>query len=327
MQQPIRISVIMPMDRPGADARKAVDSVLGQNTSIPFELIVVSAVDPSLGDDPRLRLVLLDERNPAIRRNAAAAGAAGEILAFIDDDAFASPSWLESGVSWLDAHPEVVAVGGPDPAPDDSTVAELISDTLLSTRWIGSGIVAHESRRGVFQVKKPWDLALVNLFIRASAFRKLGGFDESIGYIGEDTDLLRRIASLGVVQYHHGIVVHHRRRAFPGAYISQRWRYRLKTGQRIVRGGSEYRTPAVGALLAGGVAFLAVLLVAPPLAAALLLIYAVVSAAVAIPSTKLPVLLWPVIPLAFLVHHATYFLGIVSGMMLGLAEGRDGEMP
>ncbi|MFN2238776.1 MAG: glycosyltransferase family 2 protein [Thermoanaerobaculia bacterium] len=317
----------MPMDRPGEEARKAVASVLGQETSIPFELIVVSAADPGLGDDPRLRLVLLDERNPATRRNAAAAVAAGDILAFIDDDAFAAPSWIDAGVSWLDAHPEVVAVGGPDPAPSDSTVPELISDTLLATRWIGSGIVAHESRPGVFRVRKPWDLALVNLFVRAPAFRELRGFDESIGYIGEDTDLLRRIASLGVVQYHDGIVVHHRRRAFPSAYIRQRWRYRLKTGQRIVRGGSEYRTPAVGALLGGGVSFLAVLLVAPPLAAALLIIYAVASAALAIPSTRLPVLLWPLIPVAFLVHHSTYFLGIVSGMILGLARGRDDEMP
>lgn len=317
----------MPMDRPGADARKAVASVLGQETSIPFELIVVSTADPGLGDDPRLRLVLLGERNPAIRRNAAAALATGEILAFIDDDAFATPSWIEAGASWLDTHPDVVAVGGPDPAPADSTVAELISDTLLSTRWIGSGIVAHESRPGVFPVRKPWDLALVNLFVRATAFREVRGFDESIGYIGEDTDLLRRIGSLGIVQYHDGVVVHHRRRAFPRAYIRQRWRYRLKTGQRIVAGGSEYRTPAVGALLGGGVCFLAVLLVAPPLAAALLLLYAVLSAALAIPSTKLPVLLWPLIPAVFLVHHATYFLGIVSGMILGLTGGRGGEMP
>jgi len=323
MQQPIRVSVIMPMDRPGADARKAVASVLGQKTTVPFELIVVSAADPGLGDDPRIRLVLLADRNPAIRRNAAAAVATGEILAFIDDDAFAASSWIESGVSWLDAHPEVVAVGGPDPAPEDSTVSELISDTLLSTRWIGSGIVAHESRPGVFPVKKPWDLALVNLFVRAAAFRELGGFDESIGYIGEDTDLLRRIARLGVVQYHDRIVVHHRRRSFPRAYIRQRWRYRLKTGQRMVRGGSEYRTPAVAALLGSGILFLAVLLVAPPLAAALLLLYALTTVALAIPSTRLPMLFWPLIPVAFLVHHSTYFLGIVSGMILGLAGGRE----
>ncbi|MFN2442614.1 MAG: glycosyltransferase family 2 protein [Thermoanaerobaculia bacterium] len=218
------------------------------------------------------------------------------------------------------------ALGGPDPAPDDSTLAELISDTLLSTRWIGSGIVAHESRPGVFAVRKPWDLALVNLFVRSQAFRELGGFDESIGYIGEDTDLLRRIGGLGLVQYHDGVVVHHRRRAFPAAYIRQRWRYRLKTGERMVRGGLEYRTPAVGALLAAGIAFLATLLLAPAVAAGMLLLYGVIALALAIPTTRLPFLLWPVIPLAFLVHHGTYFLGILSGMALGLAKGRSGEM-
>ncbi|MFN2443445.1 MAG: glycosyltransferase family A protein, partial [Thermoanaerobaculia bacterium] len=114
MQQPRRVSVIMPMDRPGPDARKAVASVLGQQTAIPFELIVISARDPGLAEDPRLEIVLLDERNPAIRRNAGAAVASGEILAFIDDDAVAAPSWIETAVAWMDGHPEVVALGGPD---------------------------------------------------------------------------------------------------------------------------------------------------------------------------------------------------------------------
>ena len=66
--------------------------------------------------------------------------AAGEILAFLDDDAVADPLWLATAVAWLDEHPETLAVGGPDPAPPDSTVAELISDTLLATPGIGSGV-------------------------------------------------------------------------------------------------------------------------------------------------------------------------------------------
>ena len=77
----------------------------------------------------------------------------------------------------------------PDPAPPDSTVPELISDTLLATRYIGSGLACHESRAGVFDLEHASDIALVNLFVRRSAFT---GFDESIGYIGEDTALLVR---------------------------------------------------------------------------------------------------------------------------------------
>lgn len=322
-----RVSVIMPMGRSGPDALRAVESVLGQRTSIPFELIVVGTPAEGLPSDPRLRPLPLDELNPAIRRNAAAAAARGEILAFIDDDAFAAPDWMETAVNLLDARPDLVALGGPDPAPADSTPAELFSDTLLATRWIGSGIAAHESRRGSFPVRKPWDLALVNLFVRADAFRRLGGFDPTIGYIGEDTDLLRRIVSLGGVEYHDRLVVYHRRRRFPAEFVKQRWRYRVKTGKRLVTGGREYRTPAVAALLVAGFLFLAALLLAPPIALVLLLAYAAATLVLAVPATRLPIHLWPLIPAAFLVHHATYFLGILAGMAAGIGRGGRGEMP
>ena len=69
-----------------------------------------------------------------------------------------------------------------------------ISDTLLATRWIGSGVIAHESRAGVFAIEHPSDIALVNLFVRRDAF---DGFDEVIGYIGEDTALVERVMTRG----------------------------------------------------------------------------------------------------------------------------------
>src|SRR5512133_1611068 len=144
-----RCTVIIPMDRPGADALRAVASVLAQGDRL-LELIVVAASRVELPSDPRLRLLVVEERNPAIRRNRAAEKAKGEYLAFIDDDAVAREDWLEKAARFLDDNPGVLAVGGPDPAPADSTFAELVSDTLLSTRWIGSGVAAHESRKGIF---------------------------------------------------------------------------------------------------------------------------------------------------------------------------------
>jgi glycosyltransferase involved in cell wall biosynthesis len=319
MQQPtIRVSVIMPVDRPGEDANRAVRAVLDQKTSAPFELIVVGSLSASLPRDPRLRHVAMEDRNPAIRRNAAALEARGEILAFIDDDAFAAPDWIEKALGYLDAHPQVVAVGGPDPPPDDSPRAELLSDTLLATRWFGSGVAAHESREGVFPIRKPWDVALVNLFVRRAAFDVAGGFDRSIGYIGEDTDLVRRLFDHGKVVYHHGLCVFHRRRRFPREYLRQRWRYRVKTGERLLRRGSAYRSVPLFAFLAAGAILLALLLLVPGTAPSLLLLYAAVVTACAIPSTRLPASWWPLIPIAFAMHHATYFAGIVTGIVKGM---------
>src|SRR5438094_8539799 len=139
----IRVSVIMPAERVGGDAERAIASVLNQQAPFAFELIVVSAAALSLPFDDRIRNVVEANRNPATRRNRAVSEARGEILAFIDDDAVADAGWLSTAVAYFDAHAEVLALGGPDPAPFDSPPAELIAETLLATPFIGSGVACH----------------------------------------------------------------------------------------------------------------------------------------------------------------------------------------
>jgi glycosyltransferase involved in cell wall biosynthesis len=311
----VKVTVIMPVERLGGDAERAIASVLSQEAPFPFELVVVSAAPLSLSTLPpaetRVRNVTEPNRNPATRRNRAASVATGEILAFIDDDAVAAAGWLATACAYLDAHPDVLALGGPDPAPPDSPSAELISETLLATRWIGSGVACHENRPGVFDVRRASDIALVNLFVRKSAF---AGFDESIGYIGEDTGLLDELMAKGRVVYHDGVRVWHRRRAFPGPYLRQRWRYRVKTGRMLVRGSRAHRgNPKIWAFLVSGlIGILLAPLVAIP--------YALLTLVLGITATRLPVRLWPVIPVAFAMHHLTYWLGLVTGMVTARRE-------
>ncbi|HEV7239463.1 MAG TPA: glycosyltransferase [Thermoanaerobaculia bacterium] len=299
----MKVSVIMPVERIGGDAERAIASVLQQKPPFAFELIVVSAEPLALAAETRLRNVVEGNRNPATRRNRAVSVAQGEILAFIDDDAVADPQWLATACAYLDDHADVLAIGGPDPAPPDSPPNELISDTLLATPWIGSGVAAHENRRGVFDVKRASDIALVNLFVRRSAFT---GFDEAIGYIGEDTALLEELRARGRVVYHDGVRVFHRRRAFPGPYLRQRWRYRVKTGQLL----HTRRDPRVSAFLAAG----AIGLLLAPLAA---IPYVLLTFILGVRVTRLPLHWWPVIPVAFAMHHLTYWLGIVTGLTSG----------
>lgn len=227
--------------------------------------------------------------------------AGGEVLAFIDDDAIADPHWLATAFAYLREHPDVLAIGGPDPAPPDSPVSELFSDTLLAARYIGSGIAAHENRRGIFDLRRASDIALVNLFVRRDAFT---GFDETIGYIGEDTALLAQLMRRGRVVYHGGVRVFHRRRAFPGPYLRQRWRYRVKTG-RLQR---DRRDPRVTAfVIAGAIGILFAPLFAIP--------YALATLILGIRATRLPMRWWPLIPFVFAMHHLTYWGGIVTGMV------------
>jgi hypothetical protein len=62
-------------------------------------------------------------------------------------------------------------------------------------------------------------------------------------------------------------------------------------------------------LLAGAVGLLLAPLVAVP--------YALLTLALGASATRLPVRWWPVIPVAFAMHHAVYWFGIVAGMVRG----------
>ena len=297
----MRVSVIMPVERAGGSAERALASLLEQQAPFAFEIILVSG-EP-LPERAGVRNVVEKNRNPATRRNRGVSESRGDILAFLDDDAIAAPDWLATAVAYLDAHPTVLALGGPDSAPRDSSVRELISETLLATPMIGSGVAAHENRSGVFPVARANDIALVNLFVRREAF---SGFDESIGYIGEDTALVAELIQRGTVVYHAAVRVEHRRRRFPGPYLRQRWRYRVKTGQMLARGA--YRNdPRIRAFLLAGL----VMILLPPL----ILPYAAITLILGARATRLPRRYWAVIPAAFALHHLTYFVAILWGFL------------
>jgi glycosyltransferase involved in cell wall biosynthesis len=291
----------MPVERLGGTAERAIASILSQQAPFAYELILVSAEPLQL--QAGVRNVVEPERNPATRRNRAVSEASGEILAFIDDDAFAPPDWLAKGVGYLDSHAGVVALGGPDPSPADAAVAELFSETLLATPLIGSGIAAHESRPGIFAITRPTDIALVNLFVRRSAFTP---FDEGIGYVGEDTALIAGLMTRGMVVYHGEVKVEHRRRAFPFEYLRQRWRYRVKTGRLIAAGRYRNDLRIRTFMVAAFFTFVIPLLAVP---------YLFVTLILGARATRLPVKYWILLPPAFAAHHVTYFVAILWGFI------------
>ena len=103
--------------------------------------------------------------------------------------------------------------------------------------------------------------------------------------------------------YHSGVRVFHRRRAFPGPYLRQRWRYRVKTGEMLVRGARRIaKNPKIKAFLVVG----AIAIIAAPIA---IVPYYVVTLILGARATRLPMRYWPLLPFAFAAHHATYFAG------------------
>jgi GT2 family glycosyltransferase len=260
--------------------------------------------------------VRADSRNPSQRRNRAAAEARAPVLAFLDDDATAEPGWLAAGAA---ATAAAEIVGGPDPGPRGAPWSERLANLLLATPWIGSGVPAHEWRPRGGPVRSPHDIALCNLFVRRETFEALGGFDESFGYVGEDTDFVRRALDSGArVVLDPAVRVRHRRRAFPGPYIAQRWKYRVKTGRLLVeKPGLHARGRVAGFLAAGFAASAALALFGARFLLPAAVLYGLATWTLSLPIWRRDLALFPAVPFAFAVHHLTYFAGLLAGIARG----------
>ncbi len=320
-------SVVIASDRVDETLPECLASLAAQKNAPGFEVLVASARAPrSLPGDPfPMRWIEVADRNPAHRRNRAAREARGRLLAFLDDDAAAEPSWLAVGSAALG---RCGIVGGPDLPPPQAPYGERLADLLLATRWIGSGVPAHERRPRAGAVRSAHDMALCNLFVTRDVFESLRGFDETFGYIGEDTDFVRRALESGIaVELDPALRVRHRRRAFPGPYLAQRWRYRLKTGRMMIeRPGLHARGRIAAFLLVGfagliGAALWGSSFLWPALAA-----YAAATWILSFPIWSRDPVLFPSVPFAFALHHATYFTGLLAGVGRGLV-GRIGLRP
>ncbi len=131
-------------------------------------------------------------RGASAARNTAVAASRGELIAFLDDDAIASPDWLEVLLRHFD-DTSVVGVGGRlDPVWATSRPRWFPPefDWAVGASYVGMPKSAEP-------VRNVWTN---NMVIRRQAFDMVGGFRDEIGKVDarsrpEDTDLCLRAAA------------------------------------------------------------------------------------------------------------------------------------
>jgi len=161
----------------------------------------------------KARIIPTGTMGPAEKRDLALKYANGEILAFLDDDAYPTPEWLNHVVDNFN-DPEVAAVGGPAITPPDNTILQKASGLVFeSFMGGGSNRYRYIPARDKFDVD---DFPTVNFSIRKDIFAQFGGFD-TIFWPGEDTKLCLDIVyklDKRIVYDPKAVVYHHRRRLF-----------------------------------------------------------------------------------------------------------------
>lgn len=168
---------------------------LGFQTDITFELIVVCDPDTAKTiDTKKIKLVALDDANISKARNLGITQAAGEIVAFIDDDAIPEPTWL-SRLTAPFANPKVAASGG-----------FVRGRNGISFQWKAEEIGPDGSSSPIYvdgvTILEPTPHRAIKTQGTNCAFRRdvlvaLGGFDESFRFYLDETDLNVRIGEAG----------------------------------------------------------------------------------------------------------------------------------
>ena len=174
----VAVSVVVPTYRRPQVLPELFAALAAQEVEGGFEVVVV---DNGSGDDtgrvlaelaavapmPVTVLAIATNRGPAAARNLGWRTARAPIVAFTDDDCRPAPGWLAAGVAAMAADPDLGVVQGAVDRPPDSTLG-----AWTVWRHITGPTPYFEA---------------CNVFYRRAALERTRGFDEQIGWYGEDS--------------------------------------------------------------------------------------------------------------------------------------------
>jgi GT2 family glycosyltransferase len=199
----VRLSLVMATLGRTTEIDRCVDSLAAQ-TQRDFELLVVDQnpddrLVPVLARARNLGLTCHHLRQPepnlCLARNTGIEAAAGDIVAFPDDDCWYEPDVVEQVLKRFDKQPGL----------DGLVIRWAETEGYPSGRFSFAGF---SSMRG-----QP--ASSITLFLLRETLRKLGNFDMALGLhswygAGEETDLMLRMLHVGaLVEFSPSILVHH----------------------------------------------------------------------------------------------------------------------
>jgi GT2 family glycosyltransferase len=218
------VSIIIPVKEINNYIRESIPHILKLDYN-DFEIIILT--DTSDKEVfPKARVITTGPVGPAEKRDIGARHAKGEILAFLDDDAYPRPDWLKNAVRHFKDN-NVAAVGGPAVTPPDDTFYQRISGAVFLSRMSGGNPERYWPVGDICEVD---DWPSVNLFVHKEVFERIGGFNSAY-WPGEDTKLCLDIVKSGKkIIYDPNVFVWHHRREGLGRHLRQVGSYGLHRG-------------------------------------------------------------------------------------------------
>ncbi len=250
-----RISVVVCSYNGARTIRDTLEGL--RNLDYPdFEVIVVDdgSTDstPSIAQDYDVRLISTENRGLSNARNTGLEAATGEIVTYIDDDAYPDPHWLTFlAVTFMNS--DHVGVGGPNLAPpDDGPIADCVANAPGNPSHVLLADDVAEHIPGC------------NMAFRKDALQAINGFDPRFRSAGDDVDICWRLQERGwTLGFSHGAMNwHHRRNSIrmfwkqqlgygrAEALLEEKWPAKFKASGQMCWSGRLYGKGLTRVLLA-----------------------------------------------------------------------------
>jgi glycosyltransferase involved in cell wall biosynthesis len=314
----MKVTILIPCKEIGLHVQECVRHCL--LLDYPEYEILVLPNSPTDGELQGARVVSTGDVGPSEKRDFGASLSDGDLLAFIDDDAYPSRGWLREAVRHFEDE-DVAAVGGPAVTPPHDDLFQKASGMVYSSP-LGGGNLAY--RYIPKEGREVDDFPSCNLIVRREIFEELGGFNTQY-WPGEDTKLCFEIThklKKKIVYDPKVLIYHHRRRLFL-PHLRQVWNYALHRGYFAKRFPATSLRPGyfLPSLLVVG------LLTGPLLSAfspAIQTIYiaggSLYLGGVLLSSLQKDLRLIPLVFLGIPLTHITYGIGFMKGMVTGELE-------
>ena len=147
---------------------------------------------------PRIRYINEPLQGHPYTKNRGVRESRGEIVAFVDDDVYFSPGWLEAIVSSFERRPDVACIGGKAVPHFEADRPSWLEDYLLPVYSITQ---YGDYEREIQPPEYPFGC---NMAFRRSIFGQLGGFPTSLGrkpgnlLSNDETSFLLSLAKAGL---------------------------------------------------------------------------------------------------------------------------------
>jgi len=228
----MRLSLIIPAYNEEAylaDCLKSASAELRANGDRgPFEIIVVDNASTDRTAEiasafPDVRVTHEPRKGLTQARQRGFEEARGEILAYVDADTRMPPGWIGRVLDAYGSGERIVCVSGPYVYYDVSTVKK----ALVRSYWL---LVAKPAYRLTRYMAVGGNFAASR-----EVLARIGGFDTTIAFYGEDTNIARRLSEMGEVVFDMNLVMQtSARRLRAEGFVTTGLRYAMNFVSEVV---------------------------------------------------------------------------------------------